>query len=87
MIEPINTLKTLDQIIAQGVELTPMMKQYYEIKKQYPDMLLLFRMGDFYEVFFDDARETSRLLNITLTHRGQLGDTPGNSASCGADLY
>ena len=52
------------------------MEQYFQIKKNYPDTLLLFRMGDFYEVFFEDARETSRILNITLTHRGKIGDTP-----------
>lgn len=53
-----------------------MMEQYFQIKKNYPDTLLLFRMGDFYEVFFEDARTTSRILNITLTHRGKIGDTP-----------
>lgn len=52
------------------------MEQYYELKKQVPDLLLLFRMGDFYEVFFEDAEKTARLLNITLTHRGKLGETP-----------
>ena len=52
------------------------MEQYFQIKKNYPDTLLLFRMGDFYEVFFEDARETARILNITLTHRGKIGDTP-----------
>ena len=53
-----------------------MMEQYFQIKKNYPDTLLLFRMGDFYEVFFEDARQTAQLLNITLTHRGKIGDTP-----------
>ncbi len=52
------------------------MEQYFQIKKNYPDTLLFFRMGDFYEVFFEDAKTTSRLLNITLTHRGKIGDTP-----------
>ena len=37
-------------------EMTPMMKQYLEIKKQYPDAILFFRLGDFYEMFFDDAK-------------------------------
>ena len=63
----------LEQIIAQGVKLTPMMEQYYEIKKNYPGILLMFRMGDFYELFFEDAREASKVLNISLTHRGKLG--------------
>lgn len=70
------SLKDLQKIIDSGVKLTPMMEQYFQIKKNYPDTLLLFRMGDFYEVFFEDARTTSRILNITLTHRGKIGETP-----------
>lgn len=70
------SLKDLQKIIDSGVKLTPMMDQYFQIKKNYPDTLLLFRMGDFYEVFFEDAKTTSRILNITLTHRGKIGDTP-----------
>lgn len=70
------SLADLQKIIDSGVKLTPMMDQYFQIKKNYPDTLLLFRMGDFYEVFFEDAKVTSRLLNITLTHRGKIGDTP-----------
>lgn len=65
---------TLEEIVREGVKLTPMMEQYYEIKKQYRDMILMFRMGDFYEVFFEDAIETSKLLNISQTHRGKLGE-------------
>lgn len=67
---------TLKDIVESGVNLTPMMEQYYSIKKEYPDTLVFFRMGDFYELFFEDARRISSLLNITLTHRGKLGDTP-----------
>ena len=48
---------------------TPMMKQYIEIKKKHPDAILLFRVGDFYETFSDDAIETSEILGITLTRR------------------
>ena len=70
------SLKDLQKLIDQGIKLTPMMEQYFQIKKNYADTLLLFRMGDFYEVFFEDAREIARLLNITLTHRGKIGDTP-----------
>lgn len=55
---------------------TPMMQQYLRIKADYPDMLLLYRMGDFYELFFDDAKRASQLLNLTLTHRGQSADKP-----------
>lgn len=70
------SLKDLQAIIDSGVKLTPMMDQYFQIKKKYPDTLLLFRMGDFYEVFFEDAKTTSKILNITLTHRGKIGETP-----------
>ena len=50
---------------------TPLMKQYWAIKAQHPDILLFFRMGDFYELFYDDAKRASELLEITLTARGQ----------------
>lgn len=66
----------LEEIIAKGVKLTPMMEQYYEIKQQFPETLLMFRMGDFYELFFEDARLASKILNISLTHRGKLGGHP-----------
>ena len=49
---------------------TPMMQQYLAIKAEHPDMLLFYRMGDFYELFFDDAEKAARLLDITLTRRG-----------------
>ncbi|ODN30413.1 DNA mismatch repair protein MutS [Fervidobacterium thailandense] len=52
-----------------NVKLTPMMKQYMEIKERYKDAILLFRLGDFYEAFFDDAHTVSRVLNIVLTKR------------------
>ena len=55
---------------------TPMMKQYLGIKKNYPDTLLFYRMGDFYELFFDDAKKASRLLDITLTARGTSQGNP-----------
>ena len=67
---------TLDNLVKAGTKLTPMMSQYYEIKKNYQEHIVLFRMGDFYEVFFEDAKELARILNIALTHRGKLGDTP-----------
>ena len=50
---------------------TPVMQQYLGFKADYPDILLLFRMGDFYELFFEDARKAARLLDITLTSRGR----------------
>ncbi|MBT6210687.1 MAG: DNA mismatch repair protein MutS, partial [Woeseia sp.] len=52
---------------------TPMMQQYMRIKSDYPDMLVFYRMGDFYELFFDDAKRASALLDITLTARGKTG--------------
>ncbi len=55
---------------------TPMMQQYLRIKSEYPDMLLLYRMGDFYELFFDDAKRAAQILDLTLTHRGQSADKP-----------
>jgi DNA mismatch repair protein MutS len=55
---------------------TPLMQQYLRIKAEFPDTLLLFRMGDFYEVFYDDAKLAARLLDITLTTRGESGGAP-----------
>ncbi|MDZ4356511.1 MAG: DNA mismatch repair protein MutS, partial [Variovorax sp.] len=55
---------------------TPMMQQYFGLKAGYPNTLLFYRMGDFYEVFFGDAEKAARLLDITLTQRGQSGGQP-----------
>lgn len=55
---------------------TPMMQQYLRLKEAHPDMLLFYRMGDFYELFFDDAVRAARLLDITLTTRGQSAGEP-----------
>ena len=55
---------------------TPMMQQYLGIKVHHPDMLLFYRMGDFYELFFEDAEKAARLLNITLTTRGASAGAP-----------
>ena len=55
---------------------TPMMKQYLSIKEQYPDAVLFYRMGDFYEMFFDDAIKASEILNITLTSRHKEANIP-----------
>uniref|UniRef100_UPI002603BE5C DNA mismatch repair protein MutS n=1 Tax=Accumulibacter sp. TaxID=2053492 RepID=UPI002603BE5C len=54
----------------------PMMEQYLRIKAQHPGLLLFYRMGDFYELFFDDAEKAARLLDITLTTRGQSAGQP-----------
>ncbi len=53
-----------------------MMQQYLRIKAEHPDILLFYRMGDFYELFYDDARRAAELLNITLTTRGQSAGAP-----------
>lgn len=50
---------------------TPLMQQYLRIKSEHPERLLFFRMGDFYELFYDDARKAAQLLSITLTTRGE----------------
>lgn len=55
---------------------TPMMQQYLRIKAEHPGILLFYRMGDFYELFFDDAEKAARLLDITLTTRGQSAGQP-----------
>ncbi len=55
---------------------TPMMQQYLRIKAEHPDMLLFYRMGDFYELFFDDAERAAQLLDITLTTRGATAGQP-----------
>ncbi len=55
---------------------TPMMQQYLRIKAEHPGILLFYRMGDFYELFYDDARRAAELLNITLTTRGQSAGAP-----------
>ena len=70
--------------------LTPMMKQYKEVKEKYRDAILFFRLGDFYEMFFDDAIIASKELEIALTQRDAGGDK--KAPMCGvpyhvADVY
>ena len=55
---------------------TPMMQQYLAIKEQHPASLVFYRMGDFYELFFDDAKTAAQVLDITLTSRGQSAGEP-----------
>lgn len=74
LLERLNSeaLNTAELISAESrATATPMMEQYIEIKANNPDSLLFYRMGDFYELFFEDAVEASRALGITLTKRGQ----------------
>ncbi|WMJ08243.1 DNA mismatch repair protein MutS [Nitrosomonas sp. sh817] len=61
---------------SQPEQHTPMMQQYLQIKAQHPDMLMFYRMGDFYELFFDDAEKAAKLLGITLTQRGASAGRP-----------
>ena len=55
---------------------TPVIQQFLRVKAEHPDTLLFFRMGDFYELFFDDAKRAAKLLDITLTARGHSGGEP-----------
>jgi len=76
---------------AGGQTLTPMMRQYLEIKAEHPDAILFFRLGDFYEMFMDDAIVAARILDITLTSRnkGAADEVPrqtGAAWSPGGDL-
>src|SRR5438552_3158179 len=64
---------------------TPMMKQYEEIKKQYKDCLLFYRLGDFYELFLEDAHIASKILDITLTSRARGKD--GRIPMCGVPYH
>lgn len=57
-------------------KVTPMMRQYLEIKQKYPDTLVFYRLGDFYELFYDDAKKASELLDLTLTRRGTNNGDP-----------
>ena len=64
---------------------TPMMAQYLSVKAEYPDCLLFYRMGDFYELFFEDARQAAAALDIALTHRGKhLGE---DIPMCGVPIH
>lgn len=65
---------------------TPMMVQYFEIKSQYPSCLLFYRMGDFYELFFDDAVKASKALDIALTKRGK-GKDGEDTPMCGVPFH
>ncbi len=57
-------------------KLTPMMQQYFDVKSKHQDYILMYRMGDFYELFFEDATISAQVLNIALTHRGTYDEKP-----------
>src|SRR5438128_11520129 len=69
----------------QDQDLTPMMRQYHAVKQETPDALLLFRLGDFYELFFEDAVTASRELEITLTARNK--DRENSVPMCGVPYH
>ena len=66
-------MKSASQQSSRHARHTPVIQQYLRIKSDYPDTLLFYRMGDFYELFFEDARVAARLLDIALTSRGSSG--------------
>src|SRR5690606_20378786 len=70
---------------AEAKTLTPMMQQYMEVNNQNPDCLVFYRMGDFYELFFDDAVTASKILDIALTKRGKSEDT--DIPMCGVPFH
>jgi DNA mismatch repair protein MutS len=66
----------MKKVKLEDAKITPMLKQYLEVKRAHPDKLVLFRMGDFYETFFEDAYTSSKVLNITLTTRNKNDENP-----------
>ncbi len=70
------TSSSLDIEESRIAQHTPMMAQYLGVKAEYPDILVFYRMGDFYELFYDDAERASKLLDITLTQRGKSAGKP-----------
>jgi DNA mismatch repair protein MutS len=86
----LNALREADSADAEFKKHTPMMQQYLRIKAHHPATLLFYRMGDFYELFFDDAEKAARLLGITLTQRGASNGAPVKMAGVpfhAADQY
>ncbi len=80
-----DTTSSLSELRPAAAIMTPMMTQYFEVKRANPGSLLFYRMGDFYELFFDDAVEASRTLGIALTKRGKhLGE---DIAMCGVPVH
>ncbi len=67
---------TSSELVADLSSLTPMMQQYMSVKMQHPHSLMFYRMGDFYELFFEDAHKAAKILGITLTHRGKANGQP-----------
>ena len=79
------TLETIQAVCDNMAEMSPMMKQYLDIKAQNPDALLFFRLGDFYELFFDDAKLVSKELDLTLT--GKICGMEERAPMCGVPFH
>lgn len=71
--------------MSSTTQLTPLMKQYFEVKNNFNDALVLFQVGDFYELFFDDAKKAANFLGIALTKRGNINGDP--IPLCGVPLH
>lgn len=63
-------------------DLSPAMRQYVAFKRQYPDYILFFRMGDFYEMFWEDAKTCGRVLGLTVTSRDKNSESPCRWRAC-----
>lgn len=79
------TFRLIYYLISDMSELTPLMKQYTTVKEQYPDAIVFFRLGDFYEMFGEDAEKASRILQIALTSRDKSSDNP--MPMCGVPYF
>ena len=73
--------------VPDQVKITPMLRQYLEIRAQHPDALLFYRLGDFYEMFFEDAKTASRVLGLTLTSRNSKDDEDSRVPMCGVPCH
>ena len=69
----------------EPIKITPMMQQYLQIKQRYHDAILFFRLGDFYEMFFEDAETAAKILDIALTSRNKSDD--GSVPLCGVPYH
>ncbi|MGH7926249.1 MAG: DNA mismatch repair protein MutS, partial [Candidatus Binatia bacterium] len=69
----------------ETIKITPMMQQYLQIKERYRDSILFFRLGDFYEMFFEDAETAARILDIALTSRNKSDN--GSVPLCGVPYH
>src|SRR5687768_11431487 len=71
--------------MVKPIKLTPMLEQYFEMKRQAPDAILFYRLGDFYEMFFEDAEKAAPILDLVLTARGRGGES--EAPMCGVPYH